>query len=282
MVKNSLLQGRAMNRTTFWNHIRANDHYHTTGSDRNMADRLMGWSDSWYYLRGLSIIICGCVIALLRRFTRDTWSNRSIGMLNLIEGCGGHVNITGLNNIAKLDKPVVYISNHMSVVETMLVPGAIVLAFQDVTTVVKESLLHYPFFGPIMKTLDPISVTRKNPRKDLRAVLEKGELELRNGRSVVLFPQATRAPGFQPASFNTLGVKLAKRAGVQVVPVALKTDFQQPGRRIKDIGPLDRSKTLFFRFGKPLSVENSKETHEQVVRFIVDNLRSWGAVISER
>ena len=89
---------------------------------------------------------------------------------------------------------------------------------------VKESLLKYPFFGPVLGSREPIVVGRSNPREDLVAVLEGGEARLKQGRSVIVFPQSTRSSVFDPAHFNTIGVKLAKRAGVPVIPVALKTD----------------------------------------------------------
>jgi len=170
----------------------------------------------------------------------------------------------------------------MSMIETMVLPGALVLPFHDVTTVVKDDLLRYPLFGAVMRALDPIAVTRRNPRDDLKQVLEKGTHELRAGRSVVVFPQATRAAGFSRSAFNSLGVKLARRAGVPVLPVALKTDFQQNGCLIKDLGRVDRTKTLYFKFGPVMPATGTgRETHEAVVRFIAENLKDWGVQVEE-
>lgn len=48
------------------------------------------------------------------------------------------------------------------------------------------------------------------------------------------------------------------------------------GRFIKDIGSLDRSKTLYFKFGRPIDVEgNGRAAQEELVRFISDNLKEW-------
>ena len=98
--------------------------------------------------------------------------------------------------------------------------------------------------------------------------------------SVLLFPQATRSVVFDPGAFNSLAVKLAKKAGVPVVPVALRTDFQKIGRVLKDFGPIDRSKPVYFKFGEPLTVQgNGKAAHQQVISFIASNLRSWGGTV---
>jgi 1-acyl-sn-glycerol-3-phosphate acyltransferase len=170
----------------------------------------------------------------------------------------------------------------MSMMETMLLPGAILLPFCRPTTVVKESLIRYPLFGRIMRELGPITVGRKSPRDDLKEVLEKGTAALGLGTSVVLFPQATRSTYFAPADFNSLGAKLAKRSGAPLIPVALKTDFQGVSRirAMRDLGPLDRSQTIHFAFGPPMPVQsNGREEHEKTVAFITERLRAWGTEI---
>jgi len=48
--------------------------------------------------------------------------------------------------------------------------------------------------------------------------------------SVLIFPQTTRDLRFDPNKFNTLGIKLAKRAKVPVIPVAVKTDAWGMGK----------------------------------------------------
>ena len=58
---------------------------------------------------------------------------------------------------------------------------------------------------------------------------------LRNGMSVIIFPQTTRIMDFDRKQFNSMGVKLAKRAQVPVVPIALKTDAWGVGKWIKDL-----------------------------------------------
>ena len=198
----------------------------------------------------------------------------------MIENCGGKISIHGVEFMAKLKTPVVYVANHMSMLETMLLPGAIILAFQDVTTVVKKSLLSYPFFGKIMKALEPISIARQNPVADFKEVLNKGTESLHRGQSVLIFPQATRSIEFDPRNFNTLGLKLAKRADVPIVPVALKTDFQKIGTIFRNFGRIDRNKIIYFKFGNPLMVgKNDRETHEKILRFIAENLREWGGQV---
>ena len=167
----------------------------------------------------------------------------------------------------------------MSLAETLIMPG-IVLAFSRVNFVIKEELRHYPVLGSIFKALGLIAVSRKNPREDFKMVLREGHKFISNGGSVIIFPQATRSVGFDVQGFNTLGVKLASRAGVPVIPVAIKTDFQGNGKLIKDMGPIDPSKMLYFKFGEPMAVmDKGREAHRYVVEFISENLKAWGGSV---
>jgi len=166
--------------------------------------------------------------------------------------------------------------------DTFLLPG-LILPFHRVTFVVKESLLRYPVFGAVMRAVRPIALARKNPRKDLKVVLDEGQRLIRNGCSVVIFPQSTRSARFDAANFNSLGVKLAKQAGAFVVPLALKTDFQANGRFIKEMGRVDPGKTVHIKFGSPLPVTgNGQATQQAVIGFIEENLLQWGGEIQQR
>jgi 1-acyl-sn-glycerol-3-phosphate acyltransferase len=141
--------------------------------------------------------------------------------------------------------------------------------------VIKQSLLEVPLFKHVMRSRDPIAVTRTNPRLDLKTVLEQGCERLSRGISIIIFPQTTRAP-FNPEQFSSIGVKLAARAGVPLVPLALLTDAWRNGKLIKDLGFIDPSKKVYFRFGKPLRVEGKgNEQHREVMGFIERNLEHW-------
>jgi 1-acyl-sn-glycerol-3-phosphate acyltransferase len=194
----------------------------------------------------------------------------------LIERCGGRFHITGLNNMREIKGPVVYISNHMSTLETMVFPG-LIAPFREVTFVVKDSLVKHPFFGAVMRSRNPIVVSRENSREDLMIVINKGMELLARGISVVIFPQSTRNTEFHSSAFNSLGVKLAGKAGVPVVPVAIKTDFWENGRIFKDLGPISRNKPIHIEFSSPMQIKgNGKDENQRIIDFISEKLRSWG------
>jgi 1-acyl-sn-glycerol-3-phosphate acyltransferase len=231
--------------------------------------------DAYFYARLFKIIWDCHTVARRAPLDQPTWSVYACRVFELTEQCGGHIRIDGIGNLGSVEGPFVLVANHMSMLETFLIP-VMVLPFRLMTTVLKASLLTYPVFGDVLRGFRAISVTREDPKADLKTVMEEGTRHLAEGRVVVIFPQATRSTTVDPVAFNSLGVKLARKAGVPVVPLALKTDFLSTGRLIRDFGPLERSRRIFFRFGEPLVVEgNGRETHDRIVGFIEENVNRW-------
>ncbi|MBL7077994.1 MAG: 1-acyl-sn-glycerol-3-phosphate acyltransferase [Kiritimatiellae bacterium] len=243
------------------------------------ASRLFGRWDGWVYWRVARVITAGSWAARRGRHDAAQWRRESEDLLQIMEAAGGSVTIEGMAPALAIDGPVVYIGNHMGMLETFFLPG-IALAHGEVTFILKESLLEYPLFGTLLKATHPIAVTRKDPRGDLKHVLSRGVEMLKSGRSIVVFPQATRSTVFTPSQFNTLGVKLAERAGVPVVPLALKTDFMRVGKVVRDFGSLDRALPIHFRFGPPIMPPfKSRDAHATVVDFIRKCLIDWGGSV---
>lgn len=215
--------------------------------------------------------------AIRKIYDTKAWADSSFEIFEFIEKTGGKFHINGMENITKPEGPVLFISNHMSTLETMILPS-IIAPHREVTFVVKESLVKHPLFGDVMRSRNPIVVGRTDPRKDLEAVMNGGMELLSKGISIIIFPQSTRSLAFKPEEFNSLGVKLAKKAGVKVVPIAIKTDFWGNGKWIKELGPLDSKKPIHFKFGEPFSITgNGKEENQRIIEFIQSNLEIWNA-----
>lgn len=239
---------------------------------RRFWDRL-ALNTRWYFGSGyLKEISKASSLAVKGVYDKQAWIKSSYNIMRLIEGCGGRFHLRGLNNLQLCRGPVVFVSNHMSVLETFVFP-CIIAPHMDVTFVVKKSLVEIPLFGPVMRSRNPVVVGRNNPREDFETVLTAGKKILAGGTSIIIFPQGTRSVKFNPAEFNSLGIKLAKAAGVQVVPVAIKTDFWENGKFLKDLGPIHRDKPIWMVFGEPFSIQgNGKEEHQRTIEFIEKNL----------
>lgn len=229
-----------------------------------------------FYSNLVRIILFSNLKTKLRIYERYNWANSSLDILHNLEKSSVRFFIKGMNNLYKFKGPAVFISNHMSTLETVVLPG-IIQPVKPVCFVTKHSLNTYPIFGPINKARHPIVVGRANPREDLQIVFDEGAKRLADGRSILIFPQKTRQDLFIEKQFNTLGIKLAKKNDVYVVPIALLTDAWANGVRIKEFGEIDPSKTVHIEFGEPFKVEsNGSIEHEKVLNFIKSKLNQWG------
>lgn len=217
------------------------------------------------------------------RFEFDYWPNAGYRVLQAVERTGGKVVLDGFENLAGLDGPAVVASNHVSALETYMFPP-LLAPWRSVAYILKASLLHYPLLGRCVRSIRPIPVSRKSPVADLRAVLKHGTESLRDGRFVVVFPQGSRSRFFDPATWHSLGTKLAVHARVPVVPVAVATDFLRIGKWHRDLFATVRpSSTVRFRFGPPIPPDLPEaEIQARSVSFVSSALAEWEKLDSRR
>ena len=253
--------------------------YHTDPNTHRLLSDRLALNTRWAFIGHYApLVFESRRVANQGHYDYPEWISSSLKIFRLIESCGGRFHLTGLDNIAKTSEPVVFISNHMSTLETMIFPG-IIAPKRKVTFVVKDTLIRHAIFGATMRSRDPIVVTRTDPRADFKTVMAEGKKRLDDGISVVIFPQSTRTVDFNPEEFNSLGIKLAKANRVQVIPVAIKTDFWGNAKFLKAFGPIDRSKPIYMDFGEPFEIEGTgKEEHQKIVDFISGKLAMWNSI----
>jgi 1-acyl-sn-glycerol-3-phosphate acyltransferase len=245
---------------------------------RFLGDRL-ALGTRWYFMYLFARLVLEYrAVAERGDYDTEAWVRSSLRSLREIEGCGGRCHFSGFDNIRRAPAPVVFVGNHMSTLETFVLPG-LIAPIIPVTFVVKDTLTRDRFFGAVMRARDPVVVGRTNPREDFETVLREGSARLARGVSMVVFPQAHRMPRFDPQQFNTLGIKLARRAGVPVIPLAVRSDFWGNGRWVKEMGSLHRDRPVHIAFGEAMAVQgNGSEQHGAVLRFIQQHLAQWGAL----
>jgi 1-acyl-sn-glycerol-3-phosphate acyltransferase len=245
---------------------------------KSLWDKIIHCNRLYFTVKYAAIVFRTRRQAIRGMYDTRAWADSSFFIFRFIEKAGGVFRISGMENISKDPGPVVFIGNHMSTLETMVLPG-IIAPHREVTFVVKESLVRHPLFGHVMRSRDPIVVGRKDARKDFEVVMTKGTELLSKGISIIIFPQSTRSVEFKPEEFNSLGVKLAKKAGVNVVPFALNTDFWGQGKLIKELGPLDGKKIIYFKFGESFPVTGAgKAENQKIIDFVQASLKEWERV----
>ncbi len=228
-----------------------------------------------FYRKFIPIVIKSRWKVTQKTYNDENWVISSLDVMGALENAGVKFQISGLENLKMFEGPAVFVSNHMGNLETMILP-AILHPLKPISFVIKKELVNFPVFGKIAAARDPILVDRKNPREDLRRVMQQGSDKVREGKSIVIFPQKTREPRFDEHSFNSLGVKLARSNDIPVVPIALLSDAWANGTLFKDFGRIDPARKVYFALGSPIDISgNGSEQHKAVIDFIKSKLISW-------
>ena len=232
------------------------------------------------YLHFIGTVLRSRSLAVRGLYDDEAWAWSSYEIIKNLERCGARFRIEGMDKARAAGGPVVFVANHMSTLETVVLPG-LIRPMLPVTYVVKRKLMNGLVWGPVMRSRNPIAVTRTDPRRDLETVLSEGPKRLAEGVSVIVFPQGTRTEAWRREGFNSLGIKLALKAGVRVLPIALKTDYWGSSGLFRGFGPVRREREVRIEFGDPIApTGRGKAEHELCLDFIESRLRDWGAAMA--
>lgn len=160
--------------------------------------------------------------------------------------CNVHYKIEGLENIPST--PSIVLSKHQSGWETF----AFQKIFPTQAYVLKRELLWIPVFGLGLLMFSPIAIDRSAGREALKKLVRLGEVRLRQGFWVVIFPEGTRIPPGKRGRYHIGGAWLAAHTGTQVVPVAHNAGLCWPKKFIKYPG------VIHVSIGKPIQTVGLK------------------------
>jgi len=127
-----------------------------------------------------------------------------------------HVTVKGFSNIDP-DKPYIFMPNHMSNGDIPVLLAYLKVQFRWLA---KAELFRVPLLGFAMKRAGYISIDRSN-RKSAFESLARAAQTIRNGRSVLIFPEGTRSRDQSIKAFKKGGFVLAVESGVPIVPVVI-------------------------------------------------------------
>lgn len=119
---------------------------------------------------------------------------------------------------APLLGPAVYVANHQSLLDVILLPA---LLPPGTRFVARRNLRHIPFWGWIFILGGAIPIERKAPRAGDLERLKRGLSALPRGWSVMVFPEGTRGRGSKPAPFKRGAMVCAAQLGLPVIPLGI-------------------------------------------------------------
>lgn len=130
--------------------------------------------------------------------------------------CGITVEIDGLNNLIK-DKPFLFISNHQEAFDIPVLHAFLPAQFRWIS---KDSVFRFPIIGWTMSLAGYIKMDRSSARASYRALVEASE-KLKNGTSILIFPEGSRSKKEHINKFKRGPFLLAIKAKTPIVPISI-------------------------------------------------------------
>ena len=218
-----------------------------------------------------TIIFCiwSCIIALFDKegklihlYLAGPWAKIILWV------CGIKVRTEGRENL-DTRKPHIYMTNHQSYFDIFALLAYLPVDFKFV---LKQELMRIPLLGFSMRRAGYIGIEREDPRKAIQSINKAAE-KIKNGASVVIFPEGTRSVDGRIHAFKRGGFSLALRSACDIVPVTISGSY-----RIVPKGSLKINKGSFsMHIGKPISVKGyDKRNVTQLMEQVRDAMLSQG------
>lgn len=130
---------------------------------------------------------------------------------------GTRVRIQGFEQIDP-EKSYILVSNHQSTFDIFALLGYLPIQFRWTA---KAELFHTPFMGWAMSRIGYIPIERDSPKKAYRSMLRAAEV-VRNGVSVIIFPEGTRSPDGNLQPFKKGVFLLALKSRAPILPITIQ------------------------------------------------------------
>jgi 1-acyl-sn-glycerol-3-phosphate acyltransferase len=180
---------------------------------------------------------------------------------------GINFDVKGLENIPE-NEPVIFVSNHQSLIDIKLSIAAIPRNFSFIS---KDILFKIPLLGKYMRTSGHIGIRRSDERNaygTLSEVIKK----LDSGKSIIFFPEGTRSENGELGKFKRGISMVILKSGRKVVPTAImgSRGFLPKSSFLSNPGHRD----ICFRFGKPLEFPKVEREDRELSMDVVARVRS--------
>lgn len=230
----------------------------TLGAGESLFYSLYLWGATVFltlFFALLDLLIAFPLSLLLdRRGTRRLVHQNSGRWSRAIIGCSPiwHSVVTGLEHLQE-GKHYIIIANHQSLLDILAVCAALPLNFKFLA---KRELFQIPLMGWAMASAGYIPVDRAS-HKSGREAMHRINRVLKNGVSVLLFPEGTRSPDGKVHAFKMGAFKLARDNKVEILPVVV----DGTGQALPKKSWLIKKKSTFIvSIGKPVSLEDFADT----------------------
>ena len=170
------------------------------------------------------------------------------------------VEIIGKENILR-GKPQIFMANHQSDFDILIVLAHIPGQFR---WLVKKELFHIPIFGAAMKSAGYIEIDRNNKERAMQS-LDQAALRIREGKSIMAFPEGSRGRFGEIKPFKQGTFYLAIKSGVPIVPISIIGSGEIMPKRSLKIKP----GKIKLVIDKPIDVRNfTLENRQELIKIV--------------
>lgn len=163
--------------------------------------------------------VCGTASLLASLFdSQGRWQHACARVWSrlILKTSGIRVHVEGLENVHP-DEATIYCVNHQSAMDIPVLFVSLPVQFRFVA---KRSLFNLPFMGSHLRRSGHIPVDRDRPREAMKSMKTVAK-EIREGKSVLLFPEGHRSRNGQLLPFKAGSFYIAILAGVPIVPITI-------------------------------------------------------------
>jgi 1-acyl-sn-glycerol-3-phosphate acyltransferase len=177
------------------------------------------------------------------------------------------VRVIGAEHIL-VGKPQIFMANHQSDFDILIVLAFIPAQFR---WIVKKELFHMPVFGAAMRNAGYIEIDRQNHEKAMISI-EQAARKIREGKSIMSFPEGTRSGDGKIGPFKKGMFHLAIKSGVPIIPISIIGAGEIMPKRSFRVNPGN----ITLVIGEPVdvtgySIEKRQELIDRVRDVIVRN-----------
>ncbi|HEY5561261.1 MAG TPA: lysophospholipid acyltransferase family protein [Clostridiaceae bacterium] len=138
---------------------------------------------------------------------------------NSISKTGSKVKVIGMENLPEGN--CLFVGNHQSLFDIPLMVSAI---DKSMGFIAKDNLIKVPIISAWMRRMHCIFINRSNVREAIKSINE-GIENLRNGYSMVIFPEGTRSKDGSIGEFKKGSLKLGTKIDIPIVPITINGTF---------------------------------------------------------
>ncbi|MBI5605053.1 MAG: 1-acyl-sn-glycerol-3-phosphate acyltransferase [Deltaproteobacteria bacterium] len=167
-------------------------------------------------------------------------------------------------------QPYIFAANHQSAFDILALLSKLKVQFRWLA---KDSLFTIPIFGWAMKRTGYIPINRSNPKQAYQSLLQAAQ-KVKQGTSILIFPEGTRQAENHLGAFKKGGFILALKSQKPIVPIGILGSARVLPKKGFRITP----GTIQIVLGRPISTEgyHTKDAEvlmEKVRGAIVENLK---------